>query len=127
MSDADRLPADAFQEAWSIQVNASALGFDWAHVSPVMDKVREELDEIQAALDKGDADLAKRELGDLLFSAVNVARFLDANPSEELCRANRRFRDRFDRLAAAVRKTGRVMGECTLDELDEVWERIKAS
>lgn len=116
---------DALMRAEGIQREAAALGFDWAHISGVMDKVCEEIAEIRAALDHRQTDHAKEELGDLLFSAVNLARFLDANPVVELDKATDRFKKRFARLRATVRDAGRAVNACTMDELDAIWERIK--
>ena len=117
---------DALEEARSIQAHASTLGFDWPDISGVLAKVREELEEIEEALAQRDMPQAQRELGDLLFSAVNVARFLDADPAVELHGSNARFRARFEQLQRDVAQSGRRMEECTLEELDEVWDRIKA-
>ena len=119
--------SDALDEARTIQIEASEVGFDWSHVPDVIAKVREEIDEIEKALERGDGVHAKVELGDLLFSAVNLSRFLDANPVEELRKANRKFLARFARLKEVVRESGRDMAACSLEELDEVWERIKGA
>ena len=108
-----------------IQSEASAVGFDWPDVSGVLEKTREEICEIESALKCGDCEHAKRELGDLLFAAVNLARFLEADPSDELRRANERFLRRFEMLKNEIRRQGRVLEKCTLTELDAVWERVK--
>ena len=116
---------DAVKASWIIQSDASALGFDWPDISGVFDKVREELGEIESAWSEQDHEQARRELGDLLFSTVNLARFLDADPNEELHRANERFNRRFALLKDEIQHQGLVMRHCTLEELDKVWERVK--
>lgn len=117
--------SDPLAASYDIQEAASRRGFDWPDVEGVLDKLREELDEVRAALDAGDAAQAKRELGDVLFAAVNLGRFLHTHPSLELQRANERFMERFERLEFELANEGRRMESCTLAELDAVWERVK--
>ncbi len=116
---------DPLRKSRTIQEDASAKGFDWPDISGVLEKVREELDEIESAWDAGLLDKAGKELGDTLFALVNLARFLGADPVEQLEQANMRFSERFALLSNILQREGRVMSECTLDELDEVWERVK--
>jgi uncharacterized protein YabN with tetrapyrrole methylase and pyrophosphatase domain len=119
--------ATALQEARSIQLRAAARGFDWSQIADVFDKVQEEVDEIRNALDERDFEHARSELGDLLFSAVNLSRFLDTDADRELQRTNRRFAQRFKRLEEEVDREGREMERCTLEELDVIWERVKSA
>lgn len=116
---------DAIQEAHAIHEKASAAGFDWTEVAGVLAKVREEVLEIEDALLAGDEEHAHRELGDLLFSAVNLARFLGADPSAELRRATARFAARFHALQYEARRRGLDMQKCSLEQLDVIWEEIK--
>lgn len=125
VGDCVELTDDALEMSWAIQDDASKRGFDWPDISGVFAKVREEIAEVESAWVSGDVDSARRELGDLLFATVNLARFLRAAPDEELERANRRFNKRFALLDKELRRLGREMEQCTLAELDEVWERIK--
>lgn len=125
MSKIEPYPSNALRDSWAIQAAASSVGFDWPDIAGVFDKVREEIEEIRDAWGRGDREQAKRELGDVLFASVNLARFLNADPGEELHRANERFRARFDLLKKAVKAQGRELEACTLAELDEVWERVK--
>ena len=118
-------PANALGASRAIQSDASALGFDWPGVSGVLDKVREEVAEIEEAARAGDLEHARCELGDLLFATVNLARFLDGDPGEELHKANLRFVERFDMLKEEIAHEGRAIADCTLAELDVVWERVK--
>jgi uncharacterized protein YabN with tetrapyrrole methylase and pyrophosphatase domain len=117
---------DPLEQAWRVHNTASSLGFDWPDIGGVFEKVREELGEIEHAWHGGDRLHAKRELGDLFFAAVNLARFLDADPSAELMEATGRFSRRFELLKEEVAREGRQIAECSLDELDVVWERVKA-
>ena len=119
--------SDPLAESWAIQEAASKRGFDWPDISGVFAKVREEIQEIEAALEAGDAEHACRELGDVLFATVNLARFLHANPAAELERANGRFNQRFALLSAELDREGLKMEACTLAELDAVWDRVKRS
>lgn len=116
---------DAIEQAWRVHNMASALGFDWPDIGGVFEKVREELGEIEQAWEGADRLEAKRELGDLLFAAVNLARFLDADPRVELVEATLRFARRFEMLKQEITRDGRRIRECSLAELDAVWERVK--
>lgn len=118
-------PDDPLAQAWQVQTDAAERGFDWPDVSGVLEKVHEEVNEIAAACRSGDLEHAKRELGDLLFSAVNVARFLHARPREELLRATERFQSRFDQVKYQLACAGRSVSQCSLEELDLLWERVK--
>ena len=119
------LRADALKTSWQIQEAASALGFDWPDVTGVLDKVDEEAREIREALNAGDTAQARRELGDLLLAAVNLARFLEIDPAQALHHANDRFSMRFEALRQELAREGRRIETCTLDELDAVWNRVK--
>lgn len=117
--------SNPLREAWSIQQRAAAVGFDWPDIDGVMAKLHEELDELRMALEQGNLPDAREELGDLLFSAVNLARFLDVHPDHVLDDANRKFSRRFARVEEAIRLQGRVISECSLEELDRVWDEVK--
>lgn len=125
MAESDAAGANPLEQALRVHASASALGFDWPDISGVFEKVREEAGEIEHAWHGGDREHAKRELGDLLFATVNLSRFLDADPSSELMEATARFTRRFDLLKKEIVREGRTMHECTLAELDVVWERVK--
>ena len=119
--------ADCLAQAWTTQSHAADLGFDWPDVAGVLAKVREEADEVEAALSAGHSEHAKREMGDLLFSTINLARFLQADPAEELRQATKRFEERFRRVKDEVRQSGRGIRDCTLEQLEDVWQRVKDS
>jgi len=125
MSDTNTAGSDALDSSWRIQCEVSGRGFDWPDITGVFAKVREELEEVESAWTDGDREGAGRELGDLLFAAVNLGRFLGAHPGEALDRANRRFLLRFSLLENELHCEGRSVENCSLKELDTVWERIK--
>ena len=125
VSGLDAAADDALRASWELQSAASALGFDWPDVSGVLDKLAEELAEIRTALDAGDPPQAQRELGDLLLAAVNLARFLETDPADELRRANARFSRRFQSVREILERHGRRIETCSLEELDVLWERAK--
>jgi len=115
----------ALSRAAKLQKRASTVGFDWPDALPVLDKVREELDEVLQAMADGDPDALEDELGDLLFATVNLARHLKQDPENALRRANRKFERRFRFIEQALRDGGRPIEDCTLDELDALWGEAK--
>lgn len=112
-------------KAIRIQDKARGVGFDWEHAGQVWEKVNEELAELQQEVDAKSGKQAD-ELGDLLFSIVNYARFLKIDPDEALERTNRKFIKRFQYLETESRKDGKTLGEMSLAEMDRYWERAKA-
>lgn len=112
-------------KAIRIQDKARGVGFDWEHAGQVWEKVQEELAELKQEVDAGSGKQAD-ELGDLLFSIVNYARFLKVDPDEALERTNRKFMDRFRYLETEARKDGKRLGEMSLEEMNAYWERAKA-
>jgi len=121
----DPEPTDAFQESLEIQGNASMEGFDWDSVEEVLDKAEEEISEIREAIAAKDEGAACRELGDLLLVAVNLSRFLKVHPAEELRRATRRFANRYAHLKNALSIDGKMVKDCSVDELESYWQRVK--
>lgn len=111
-------------KAIRIQDKARGVGFDWEHKDQVWDKVQEELAELKHEVEAGSGRQAA-ELGDVLFSIVNYARFIGVDPDEALERTNRKFIQRFQYLECEAHKDGRVLGEMTLAEMDRYWERAK--
>lgn len=109
-----------------IHEEASSLGFDWPDATGVLAKVHEEALEISDALERNDSESAKRELGDLFFTLVNLSRFLSADLDHALNAACDRFEKRFVRVRAEVDRRGKKMSEYTLEELDVIWEQVKA-
>lgn len=112
----------ALVKAMRIQEKARGVGFDWDHQDQVWEKVQEEMREFQEATER---DKQSGEFGDLLFSLINYARFVDINPEEALERTNKKFIKRFQYLESESKKDGKSLGEMTLEEMDEYWERAK--
>ncbi len=112
-------------KAIRIQDKARGVGFDWDDREQVWEKVKEELAELKHEVDTNSNRQAE-ELGDVLFSMVNYARFLGIDPDEALERTNRKFIERFQFLERESRKDGKVLGEMTLAEMDAYWERAKS-
>ena len=115
----------ALWRAEKIQKKAAKAGFDWPDLSGAMDKLSEELGELQDAV-AGRGDPAE-ELGDLLFAAVNVARFLAADPEDALQAATDKFAARFRLVEQRVLESGRRMDKLSLQELDDIWNQVKHS
>lgn len=105
-----------------ISQKAAAAGFEWDNVEGVWDKFNEELDEFRQALEEKDKAEQEAELGDLLFTLINIARWYDLEPSEALQGTNRRFIKRFAKMEAIA---DRPLGEYTLDELETLWQQVK--
>jgi MazG family protein len=115
----------ALLKADKVQRKVARVGFDWKRVDDVVAKVEEELSELRAALASGDRRQFEEELGDLIFSTVNLARFEGFHAEELLNRAIHKFVARFQKIERAVHKSGRRLEDCTLDELDALWESTK--
>jgi ATP diphosphatase len=115
----------ALTRALKLQAKASKVGFDWNDPRAVLRKIREEADEIEAALDGGQSDAAA-EVGDLLFAAVNLARHLDADPEALLRQTNQKFERRFSAIERALAAHGKGPQDTTLAEMDALWEEAKA-
>jgi uncharacterized protein YabN with tetrapyrrole methylase and pyrophosphatase domain len=124
-SDEANLTGDALTYSYRVQSAASKEGFDWNHIDGVFEKVEEELDEIRSALAEDDRLHAQSELGDLLLIAVNLARFLGADPQKELLKATQRFQNRFNVTKEALAMDGKTIKTCAADELESYWQRVK--
>ncbi len=117
----------ALTRARKLQARAARVGFDWPDPSPVIDKIKEEIDEFCAEL-AADAPRERLadEIGDLLFACVNLARHAEIDPEAALNQANAKFERRFRRIEALLADEGRRPDEATLDEMDALWDRAKA-
>ena len=113
----------ALWRAEKVQKKAKKAGFDWPDISGALDKLSEELSELKQAVAQGTN--VEEELGDLLFSAVNVSRFLKADPEDALNGATDKFIGRFRKVEAQAAAQGRSMEGMTLEELDKLWECAK--
>ncbi len=120
------LALPALVRAQKIQQRAARVGFDWDTIKGVVAKLDEELAELKQALAAQEsAERVQEELGDLMFSAVNLARFLDADAETLLRNASHKFESRFRRVESLVQQEKRTLRDCTLDELEEVWQAAK--
>ena len=116
----------ALVAAYRLQEKAGAVGFDWPESSGALAKVREEMGEIERELQGDTTPALAREIGDLLFAAVNLARHLQVDPERELHAASRRFRDRFHHIERRLAERGATPSQSTLEEMDTLWEEAKA-
>lgn len=112
----------ALMRASKIQKKASGFGFDWADVSGVYDKINEELGELK---DAKTPDELNEEYGDLLFSVVNLSRFIGVDAETALAAASNKFISRFERVENAAKANGNELGELDADELDKLWNLAK--
>ena len=115
----------ALLKADKIQRQASRVGFDWKQVREVVAKVDEELREVKAALASGNRQQVAEELGDLLFATVNLARFEKFDPEDLLNQTIHKFVVRFQQIEQAVHRRGQRLEDCSLKELDALWEAAK--
>lgn len=115
----------ALVKATRIQDKARGVGFDWEEPHQVWDKVQEELEEFKEVADAGDVTATEAEFGDLLFSLINYARFLNIDPETALERTNKKFIHRFQHLEQAATARGKSLKDMTLAEMDVFWEEAK--
>ncbi|MCH6567681.1 MAG: nucleoside triphosphate pyrophosphohydrolase [Nitrospinae bacterium] len=115
----------ALLRARRLQEKASRVGFDWGELDPALEKVEEEWGELKEKIAAGDGVGTQEELGDLLFSLVNAARFLDVNPEEALRQTVVKFISRFRHIEKRAAERGRPLKEMSLAEMDALWEEAK--
>lgn len=115
----------ALLRAYRLQNKAATMGFDWPEVTPVWDKIEEEVAELREAVASGEREQIEEELGDLLFSIVNVSRFLKVNPEDALRRTSEKFIRRFQQVEAEFVRRGQPMEQAELAEMDEIWKKVK--
>jgi MazG family protein len=116
----------ALTRALKLQKRAARVGFDWADAAPILDKFEEEIAELKHELSSGaDTERLEDEIGDLLFTCVNMARKLDLDPERALRRGSAKFERRFRRIEALLAAEGRECDDAALDELEAMWERAK--
>jgi ATP diphosphatase len=121
------LSLPALTRALKLQEKAGHVGFDWNDPRAVLAKIREEADEIEAALDAGEAAHAAKEVGDLLFAVVNMARHLSADPEGILRETNLKFERRFAFIERALAARDKTPKDATLAEMDALWDAAKAA
>lgn len=110
-------------EAWQIQKKMEKVGFDWPDINGVLAKVQEELTELQDALQNNEG--VEQELGDLLFSVINVTRYIDLHPSVALHKTNKKIRRRFNEVVRLATEAGIAVEKKSADALNELWDQIK--
>ncbi|MBM3262036.1 MAG: nucleoside triphosphate pyrophosphohydrolase [candidate division Zixibacteria bacterium] len=115
----------ALLQAYRIQEKAERVNFDWTRVEDVIRKVREEFDELDEAVGRGDRTRLEEEFGDLLFSMVNLARHVRVTPEDALRKSNRKFIDRFRYIEKTLRLNGESLEDASFERLDALWEEAK--
>lgn len=115
----------ALARAQSITQRASHLGFDWSDIEPVWRKVHEEIGELKSAAASGDGARTGEELGDLLFSVVNLARFLDVEAEDALAQTIDRFIRRFHHIETQLQQANKSFDQSSLEEMDRLWDDAK--
>ncbi len=115
----------ALLRAHQIQARAARVGFDWKTIEPVFGKIEEEFQEVRTAIADGDPARIEAEMGDLLFSVVNAARFLKVNPEDALRGTIQRFTDRFQSMESEAKQRGVPLDSLSLEEMDALWEEAK--
>jgi ATP diphosphatase len=119
------LALPALSRALKLQQKAGKVGFDWNDPRAVLAKLREEIDEVEAELEAGDADRVAGEVGDLLFAVANLARHLSVDPEAALRGANAKFERRFAHIESRLGEAGRAPADATLDEMEALWSEAK--
>jgi MazG family protein len=116
----------ALYRSYRLGLRAARVGFDWPHMAQLMDKVREELRELEEALSRGDAAQMGEEMGDLLFVLANLSRHMNREPEGLLRRANEKFTRRFRWVEDTLRLQGSSPAEATLQEMERLWAEAKS-
>lgn len=115
----------ALIKAYRVQEKASSVGFDWKHPDDVWKKVEEEIKELKRTIQTNEQNKIEEEFGDLLFAIVNYSRFLKINPESALNRAIEKFTRRFQSIERELKSRGKDIYSTTLEEMDEIWEKVK--
>ena len=115
----------ALVKANRIQEKVAGVGFDWEEPHQVWEKVQEELSELNSEIEKGNTDRIESEFGDVLFSMINYARFINVNPENALEKTNKKFINRFQFLEQAAKKEGKQLSDMSLAEMDIFWNQAK--
>ena len=115
----------ALTRSQRLQEKASYAGFDWKKVEQVWEKVHEEIGELKEAEEKGITEQIEEEIGDTLFSVVNLSRFLGISAETALRKTNRKFTSRFAQVEKELKKRGKKVEDSSLEEMDEIWNMVK--
>jgi MazG family protein len=119
------LSLPAVVKATRLQEKAKQVGFEWENKDQVLDKVKEEMDELQAAIKKESQSEIENELGDVFFSLINYARFLQVDAESALEKTNKKFIRRFTEMEQYAREEGKQLADLSLEEMDAIWNAIK--
>ena len=111
--------------AYRLQERAAGIGFDWPDTTGPMQKVKEEIGELERETGRGKRETIEEEIGDLFFAAINLARKLGVEPGQALERANAKFTKRFEQVEKLVEERGLEMGRASLEDLDKLWDEVK--
>ena len=117
----------ALLRARRIQEKAASVKFDWKDIEPVIDKVDEEIEELKEAIQQKNTEMIKEELGDTLFSIVNLSRFLEVDPESALRMTISKFEDRFSKVEEKLKERGKSFSNTNFEEMHEIWKKIKKS
>ena len=122
----------SLQRAQKLQKKAARVGFDWENVTDLLPKLREEIREIEECLETGESDQVESvqvemEVGDLLFTVVNLARVLNIEAEDALRQSNRKFERRFQQMEAVIESCGQQLTDYNFAQLDQLWEAVKAA
>lgn len=116
----------AMVKAFRIQQKVKQVGFEWEHIDQVWDKVEEEMNELKVEVEAKNQDKMEAEFGDVLFSLINYARFLNIDPETALERTNKKFKYRFELMEAYAKENGLDLASLSLAEKDALWNKIKS-
>jgi tetrapyrrole methylase family protein/MazG family protein len=115
----------ALFQAQLLTQKASRVGFDWKTHQQIISKIEEELGELKKSIDNKENKEIENELGDIIFSLVNLGRFMEIDSEKALRKTNRKFTNRFHYIEKSLRDTGRDIREASLEEMDQLWEKSK--
>ena len=119
------LSLPSLTRARRIQEKASSVGFDWKDFLPIWEKIKEETSELYEAIELNEKEKIIDEMGDVLFSIVNLARFMDIDPESSLRYAIKKFENRFKKVEKTLELDGKKMKDSTLEEMDVIWDKVK--
>ena len=126
--------APALMEAHQLSTKASRVGFDWKAVDEIFDKLQEEIEELRNAIrehadlkDEANHARVREEIGDLLFAATNIARYLQVEPEAALKLTNRKFRKRFAYIEKSLHERGQAFDQTSIDEMEVLWQEAKST
>lgn len=123
--DSIPLSLPPLERAYKIQKNVSKVGFDWENSTDVMKKIKEELGELEHELEQDNKDLAEAEMGDFLFSVINLSRSLGIDPALALHKTNQKFTKRFNYIENETKKQGKDIEDSSLQEMEKLWVAAK--